>query len=79
MAKTTAFSQLVESLEAQFDKPTAKRILDEIIAVCGGERLYVPVKNPIVDIEPGDTPKAIQKKLNVSKSTSYRLVNRHRI
>lgn len=76
----SAFDEVVEVLKAELDEQTVYRVLTCLVKTCGGERVYIPVKfDSPKPIAPTDTPKTVQQRLNVSRSTSYRLLNRHRI
>jgi hypothetical protein len=67
-------------LQTELDEQTVYRVLACLVKTCGGERVYIPVKlDPPKPVLPTDTPKTVQQRLNVSRSTSYRLLNRHRI
>lgn len=76
----SAFDEVVEVLKAELDEQTVYRVLACLVKTCGGERVYIPVKfDSPKPIAATDTPKTVQQRLNVSRSTSYRLLNRHRI
>jgi hypothetical protein len=44
----------------------------------GGERLYVPTRSAPPEILPTDTPKTVQKKYGVPRSTAHAWVTRWR-
>ena len=76
----SAFDTMIEALKNELDEGTVHKVLSCLVRTCGGERIYIPVKvaepEPVL---PTDTPKTIQQRLGVSRRSSYRMLNRHRI
>ena len=56
----------------------APRVLSRIRIICGGMRLYVPAKQPM-EVTQKDTPKTLQAKYGVSRSTAYNWLNKYRL
>lgn len=76
----SVFDSMIEALKAELDEATAYKVLDCLVKTCGGERVYIPVKNTAPQpVLPTDTPKSLQKRLGCSRRTAYNKLSRHRI
>ncbi|MBV5310765.1 hypothetical protein [Chromatium okenii] len=53
----------------------ADQVLRVICHQCAGESIHVPIRSIRPEILPTDTPKTIQARYRVSKTTAYRWVN----
>jgi len=72
------FADLAEILRRVIGQEAADKAIAALCSEASGEQVYIPSRHGRPKILPNDTPKTVQKRHNVSRSTAYNWVNRWR-
>ena len=72
------FADLADIVRAELGPHAADRLLQRICAEAAGEQVYIPSRHAPPKIEPTDTPKAVQARYKVSRTTAHNWVARWR-
>jgi hypothetical protein len=72
------FVELADIIKREVGRDLADKVVEAICSAAAGEAVYIPRRPARPSIEPSDTPTAVARKHNVSRSTAYNWVNRWR-
>jgi hypothetical protein len=72
------FAELQEILVREFGADIARRACAAICREASGEQVKIPRRDLPPEIRPDDTPKTLQARYQVSRSTAYNWVSQWR-
>lgn len=69
------FCDLADLLRRELGRDQAERVCTLICREASGEKIYVPQRTDRPQVLPTDTPKTVQRRHGVSRSTAYNWVS----
>ena len=72
------FAELADIITARAGAEIGHQIAQDICRQAAGEYVYIPAKHGAPEILPTDTPRSVQRRYGVSRSTAYSWVKRWR-